>query len=104
MTTHTAHHSHRRVYYIIFALLMVLLVLTVVAAKMPLPGSANLLVAMGIAVFKAALIVLFFMHFRDSDHLTWLVGGSTLVWFCILIALTYNDYWSRGWLSSMPGK
>jgi len=104
MTTHTAHDTHRPLYYKVFAALMVLLILTVVAAKIPLPGSSNLLVAMAIAVVKAALIILFFMHFRDSDHLTWLVGGATLVWFCILIALTYNDYWSRDWITSIPGK
>ena len=111
MTTHTAphptahagSHSHRPVYYRIFAALMVLLVLTVVAAEFNL-GQWNVIVALGIAIIKAALIVLFFMHFRDSDHLTWLVGASTVVWFIILIALTLNDYWSRDWLTSMPGK
>ena len=55
--------------------LMVLLVLTVGAAELPL-GLFNMLVALGIAVIKAALIVMFFMHFRDSDHLTWLVGAG----------------------------
>ena len=34
---------------------MVLLVLTVVAAKVPLPGTGNIAVALGIAVVKAAL-------------------------------------------------
>ena len=51
-------------------------------------GQLNLIVALGIAVIKAALILLFFMHFRDSDHLTWLVGAATVVWFVILIVLT----------------
>ena len=107
MTTHdlsAAHsHSHRPLYYKIFAALMVLLVLTVVAAELPL-GQWNIIVALGIAMVKAALILLFFMHFRDSDHLTWLVGAATVVWFIILIALTLNDYWSRDWIASMPGK
>jgi len=98
----TGHHSHRSLYIRIFIALMVLLVVTVVAAKMPL-GWANLPVALGIAVIKAVLILLFFMHFRDSDNLTWLVGGSTVVWFGILIVLTMNDYRSRDWIS-IPGK
>jgi cytochrome c oxidase subunit IV len=107
MTTHSAtheHDSHKPLYLKIFVLLMVLLVVTVGAAWVPLPGSTNLIVAMAIAVIKAALILMFFMHFRDSDHLTWLVGSATLVWFGILIALTFNDYWSRGWFHGMPGK
>ncbi len=96
------HHSHRSLYYKIFAALMVLLVLTVGAAEIPL-GEMNLIVALGIAVIKAGLIVMFFMHFRDSDTLTWLVGGLTVCWFLVMILLTYNDYQSRDWLK-MPGK
>ncbi|WP_435007004.1 cytochrome C oxidase subunit IV family protein [Tundrisphaera lichenicola] len=104
MSTHTgsAHHTHRPLYIKVFVALMVLLVLTVVAAKMNL-GELNLIAALGIAVVKAALIVLFFMHFRESEKLTWLIGAATLVWFGILVVLTYNDYWSRDWLH-MPGK
>ena len=97
------HHSHRPLYLKIFAALMVLLILTLGAALIPLPGSLNLIVAMSIAVAKAALIILFFMHFKDSDTLTWLVGGGTLVWFGIMIGLTMTDYLSRG-LTSMLGK
>lgn len=104
MTTHiAAHHSHRPVYYKIFAILMVLLFLTVGAAYLPL-GQMNIIVAMGIALVKAALILLFFMHFRDSDHLTWIVGAATVAWFLILITLTFNDYFTRDWVTSMPGK
>ena len=71
MTTHTTahvHHSHRPLYLKIFAALMVLLVLTVVAAKLPL-GQMNVIVALGIALLKAALILLFFMHFRPRPTL-----------------------------------
>jgi cytochrome c oxidase subunit 4 len=99
-----AHHTHRPLYLKIFAALMVLLVLTVVAAKFQIPGSGNVIVALTIAVIKAALIVMFFMHFRDSDHVTWLVGASTIAWFMILIILTFQDYMSRDWITSMPGK
>ena len=103
MTTHTAHHSHRPLYIKIFLALMGLLVLTVVAAWMPL-GQMNIVVALGIAIIKAALILLFFMHFRDSDHLTWLVGAATVAWFLILIFMTLNDYYTRDMVPSMPGK
>ncbi len=101
---HTGHHSHRPLYLKIFAALMVLLVLTVVAAKVQIPGSGNVIVALTIAVVKAALILMFFMHFRDSDHLTWLVGAATVAWFLILIALTFQDYLTRDMITSMPGK
>ena len=97
------HHSHRPLYLKIFAVLMVLLILTLGAATIPLPGRLNLIVALSIAVAKAGLIVMFFMHFKDSDTLTWLVGGGTLVWFGIMIGLTMTDYMSRDWIS-MLGK
>jgi cytochrome c oxidase subunit 4 len=115
MTTHTApahaetahgangHHTHRPLYLKIFAALMVLLVLTVGAAWVPM-GQMNIVVALTIAVIKAALIIMFFMHFKDSDHLTWLVGASTVAWFLIMIVLTLQDYMSRDWVTSMPGK
>jgi cytochrome c oxidase subunit IV len=105
MKTHDiAHASHQPLYLKIFAALMVLLVLTVIAAFIPFPGLGNVAIALTIAVIKAALIVMFFMHFRDSDHLTWLVGAATVAWFLILILLTLNDYASRDLITSMPGK
>ena len=96
------HHSHRALYYNIFAVLMLLLVLTVGAAELKL-GEMNLIAALGIAFIKAGLILMFFMHFRDSDTLTWMVGGATVCFFVVMILLTYNDYQSRMWLQ-MPGK
>jgi cytochrome c oxidase subunit IV len=106
MKTHAAqaHHSHQALYLKIFAALMVLLVLTVIAAKIPLPGQGNIAVALGIAIIKGALIVMFFMHFKDSEHLVWLVGAATVAWFLILIFMTLNDYASRDLITSMPGK
>jgi cytochrome c oxidase subunit 4 len=104
MKTHALQHSHRPLYLKVFAALMVLLVLTVAAAFAPLPGQGNIAVALAIAIIKAALIVMFFMHFRDSDHLVWLVGAATVAWFLILIFLTLNDYNTRDIIISMPGK
>ena len=104
MTAHTAeHHSHKALYFRIFAALMVLLILTVVAAYIPFPGALNIIVAMTIAVIKGMLIVLFFMHVRDSDKVTWVFASSALVWMFILFVLTMTDYQSRGWFP-LPGK
>jgi cytochrome c oxidase subunit 4 len=103
MTAHTAeHNTHKPLYLRIFAALMVLLILTVVAAYIPFPGSINIMVAMTIAVIKAMLIVLFFMHVRDSDKVTWVFAASGLVWMVILVTLTLTDYRSRLWFP-LPG-
>ncbi|MCA1573318.1 MAG: cytochrome C oxidase subunit IV family protein, partial [Acidobacteria bacterium] len=58
----------------------------------------NVIVAMTIAVVKATLVVLYFMHVRYSARLIWVVVASALFWMGILFALTFSDYWTRGWL------
>jgi len=87
-----------RVYITIFLALMVGTGLTVLAAKADFPGPLNVIVALTIAVIKATLVVLYFMHVRYSSRLIWLVIGSALFWLAILFALTISDYWTRTWL------
>jgi len=96
-----------RAYLIVYALLMVLLGATIAVAYVDLDdwgmGPLNLIVSMMIAVVKAILVVLIFMHVRYSTRLTWLASGSALLWLLILIVLTLNDYVTRGWVE-IPGK
>lgn len=88
----------RRTYYVIFGLLMVCTYLTVQVAYIDL-GIFNTVVALGIAVFKATIVVLYFMHVKYSSRLTWLVVAGSILWFAILIALTLNDYVARAWMT-----
>jgi cytochrome c oxidase subunit 4 len=85
-----------RVYYTIFAILLVCTGLTVWIAFLDL-GPLNTIAALGIAVFKAALVVLFFMHVKYSTRLTWAVVLGSVFWFGILITLTMSDYLTRAW-------
>ena len=87
-----------RVYITIFLALMIGTGLTVLAAKADFPGPLNVIVALTIAVIKATLVVLYFMHVRYSPRLIWLVIGSALFWLAIMFALTISDYWTRTWL------
>jgi cytochrome c oxidase subunit 4 len=89
-------------YNIVFLLLMVFLVITVVAAFIPL-GPFNMPVAMGIATFKAALVVLYFMHVKFASRLTKVFVAASFLWLIILFAMTFMDYWSREWLSNSRG-
>ena len=73
--------------------------LTVVAALFDL-GAANFAVAMGIAAVKMVLIILYFMHVRYSDKLTWVFSTAAFLWLLILIVGTLNDYFTRGFLDS----
>ena len=87
-----------RVYFTIFIALMVGTALTVWAGLQDFPGPLNVIVALTIAVVKATLVVLYFMHVRYSSRLIWMVFASALFWLGILFALTLGDYWTRGWL------
>lgn len=86
----------KRTYYAIYVALLVFTYLTWQIAYFDL-GPLNTVVALGIAVIKALLVVLFFMHVKDSPHLTWAAIAAGVFWFGILIALTLGDYLTRGW-------
>jgi len=91
-----------RVYYLIFAALMALTTVTVAVAYLDL-GLLNTWVAMTIAVLKATMVVLYFMHVRWSSRLVPVLIVAGLVWMVILIALTMSDYVSRAWLGTPGG-
>jgi cytochrome c oxidase subunit 4 len=86
----------RRTYYVIFLVLMICTAITVGVAYLDL-GALNTIVALTIAVFKATLVVLFFMHVKYSTRLTWAVVVGSVFWLGILLALTLGDYLTRGW-------
>jgi cytochrome c oxidase subunit 4 len=87
-----------RVYIMVFLALLLGTLLTAWAAFFNFPGPLNAVVALTIAVIKATLVVLFFMHVRYSPRLIALIIGSALFWMVILFALTISDYSTRGWL------
>ncbi len=86
-----------KIYFLIFSALMVGTALTVTTAFMDL-GPFNDAVALTIAVIKATLVVLFFMHVRQSSRMTKLTIVAGFLWLAILIGLTLSDYLSRGFL------
>jgi cytochrome c oxidase subunit IV len=94
---HTEDHVIRKkIYYTIFGILMLCTYLTVQIAFFDL-GELNTIAALGIAVLKATLVVLFFMHVKYSTRLTWAVVAGSVFWFGILLTLTMSDYLTRVW-------
>jgi cytochrome c oxidase subunit IV len=91
-----------RVYYRIFITLMVLTAVTVWVATLDL-GRLNIVAALAIAVIKATLVLLYFMHLRYSPRLTWLIVSVAFVWLLILISLTMSDELTRAWLHGLGG-
>jgi cytochrome c oxidase subunit 4 len=92
----TEHAIKKKDYYWTFAALMALLALTVGLAYLNM-GPFNIVVAMAIAVTKALLVVLFFMHAKTSDKLVWVFIAAGLTWLAILIGGTAHDVLTRGW-------
>jgi cytochrome c oxidase subunit 4 len=63
----------------------------------------NVVAAMTIAVTKAVLIILYFMHVLYSSRLSWVWVGAGFFWLVIMFALTFSDYLTRGWLPVPTG-
>ena len=89
----SGHVSPKSVYYTIFAALMVLTGVTVIAAFVNL-GALNFPVALAIAIIKATLVVLFFMHVKYSSRLTQIVVAAAFLWLGIMIVGTLHDYYA----------
>ena len=86
-----------RTYIFVFLALMGFTALTVAAAFQDL-GFMNTAVALAIAIIKASLVVLFFMHVKENTRLIPAVIFSGLFMLLILFVNLLADYGTRGWL------
>jgi cytochrome c oxidase subunit IV len=98
LSTAPGHHvAPVSMYLAVFGALILGTFLTVLVASYDL-GALNNIVMLALAITKALLVVLFFMHVRWSSRLTWVVAASGFFWLLILFTLTMSDYMSRGWI------
>ncbi|MFZ4627834.1 MAG: cytochrome C oxidase subunit IV family protein [Blastocatellia bacterium] len=102
MSEHTEHHIvSPKIYITIFGALMVFTAVTVAVARFDLAsvwGPLNIIVAMSVALVKATLVVLYFMHVKYSSRLTQVIVIAGLFWLVILLVFTLSDYFARrGW-------
>jgi cytochrome c oxidase subunit 4 len=97
MASGGVHVSPVRVYVLVFLALMLGTAITVWAAYLDL-GALNNVVMLGIAVVKATLVVLYFMHVRHSSRMTTVTVLSGVFFLLILFGLLLSDYSTRGWL------
>jgi cytochrome c oxidase subunit 4 len=96
------HIVEKKTYYAVFGSLMALLAATVGIAYLHL-GKLNVIAAITIAFVKAILIILYFMHVRYSPRLLWIFVGAGFFWLGILFALSFADFFTRGWLPLPTG-
>ena len=90
------HHIGLKEYFAVFGALMVLTAVTVWVAFMDF-GFLNNVIAVGIAVIKGSLVILYFMHARYAGGLTGVVIAAGAAFFFILVFLTLSDYVTRSW-------
>jgi len=79
------------------AALMALLAMTWSIGYIDL-GVFNVIVALAIAIIKALLVVLFFMHIKGASRVLHLAASIGVIWLLIMLALTLSDYFTRGWV------
>lgn len=92
-----ARHSEvtpKRTYIFVYVALLLLLGATIGAAYIDL-GVWNSVVAVTIAVVKAVLVILFFMHVKYSGDLIRLYVLAGFFWLALLVGLTLADYLTR---------
>lgn len=112
MAKHEEHVVSPRIYIVVLIALMGLLALTIAAAFFDLDritgrsheGTTywSMSVAVLIAIAKALLIVLFFMHVKYGTKLVWIFAAAGFFWLGIMMTLTLSDYFTRNYPKDSP--
>jgi cytochrome c oxidase subunit 4 len=58
---------------------------------------------LSIAIFKASLVILFFMHVKYGTKLTKMIVLAGLYWLILLLFIAMCDLWTRTWMG-VPGR
>jgi len=97
MAAHSTSQPHilpLRVYFSVFAALLVLTAITVYIAGFHF-GPYNLVVAMAVAVVKASLVALIFMHLKYDNKLYAIAFVISLAMLAVFVVLTMFDTLAR---------
>jgi len=88
------HVSSPAMFMSVLLALLFLTFITVAVAQFDF-GSANMLIAMGIASLKASLVILFFMHLKYDTAINKLVFVSSFLFLSLLFIFTLGDLFTR---------
>ncbi len=95
ISPHKPHITPLIIYLGIGAALLLLTIVTVEVAGFDL-GPLNLIVAMAIATFKAALVAMVFMHLWYDNKFYLMIFLSSLLFLAVFISITMLDTLRRG--------
>ncbi len=103
MSAHEEHHIvPKRIYFAVFLTLIAMTWVTTWVSTVDL-GRLNIFVALSIAIFKASLVILFFMHVKYGTRLTKMIVLAGLYWLILLLFIAMADLWTRTWMG-VPGR
>jgi cytochrome c oxidase subunit 4 len=91
----SGHVAPKGMYYAVFMALMVLTIITWAITYVDL-GEFNLILALAVAITKAMLVIIYFMHMKWSPKLFKVTIGSSVFFLMIMFVLMLSDYMSRG--------
>ena len=81
-------------FFSVLVALLFLTFITVAVAQFDF-GSANMLIAMGIAAVKASLVIAFFMHVKWDTAINKIVFLSSFLFLSLLFVFTLADLFTR---------
>ncbi len=85
-----------KTYVLVFIALLIGTALTTFIAFIDL-GPFNGIIALTIAMIKALLVILFFMHIKYSSRMTRVTIVTAAFFLIILLTLSMTDYVTRPW-------
>lgn len=94
MSAHHDSNAHFWRYWKVFAALMVLTGLTVWVATLPI-GDWHAPAAVTIAVIKAFLVVMWFMHVAEASRLVMMYAACGFLWLFIMFGFTMGEVMTR---------
>lgn len=95
MSAHSHHITPTRTLVAVFAGLVILTILTVVTSRME-TGPLHVPIAITIALFKAVLVVLFFMALKYDNRVNMLILSVGTLFVIVFLAFTLLDTMYRG--------
>ena len=91
VTTHRASHAHPN-YILIWVFLAVLTGVELTVAFLPWPKTAIVLVLVGMAFWKAALVGLYYMHLRYEPTRLRILAIAPLPLFAVLVCAVITEW------------
>lgn len=96
-------HGHSlRPYVLVLLALLTLTALTVLAATIHLHEPWSDVVALAIAIAKASLVVVFFMHLKGSTSLVKIAAVGGFFWLLLFFAFVLSDVLTRTYAFVAP--